>query len=102
MLKLVFDRFYIPMNEQDIARIVLDFLKSVSKDNLDKVLQNWKFEVVQSISEHEVAFSYRLKELDIKQIEMCLKQIYGIDRTFEDTRPQYAIDRYLMVYIPIG
>src|ERR1700751_6348871 len=101
MLKLVFDRFQIEMNEQDIARIISDFLISVSNNSVQRVLPYWKFEVVQTLDNgHDIAFSYRLRERDVKTIESCLKQFYSIDIKIEDVRPPYATDKYLIVYLP--
>lgn len=98
MEKLVFDRFYIEMNEQDIARIISDFLTSVSNGNIQ--LNSWKFEVVQSIGEHDVAFSYRLKKLSVKVIEERLRDL-KININFVHTVPPDATDRYLVVYLPV-
>jgi hypothetical protein len=93
----------IEMNEQDVAQIISDFLQNISKQNAQEILPNWKFEIAQSLeNNYEIGISYRLKKLDVKHIETCLKQIYGLDVIFVDTRPQYATERYLIVYLPVS
>jgi len=101
MRKLVFGKFYIEMNEQDVARIVSEFLKSVSSGNVQ--LHEWRFAVMNSTDVgHEVAFSYRLKKLDVKIIEAQLEQIHQINVNIDDVRLDNAAESYLVVYMPKG
>jgi hypothetical protein len=102
MRKLVFDRFYIEMNEQDIARIIAGFLDAVSNGKINPILlAEWKFEIVTFIKEeHEIAFSYRLKKLDIKKIELCLQQFHEMTVSFKDKTEHLSTDKYLIVCLP--
>ena len=101
MRKLVFDKFYIDMNEQDIAQIISEFLMSASKGNIAETIHEWRFQICSLVpSEHEILLSYKLKKLEVEKIELCLKQFHSLDIKFTDVTLKLATDNYIVVYRP--